>query len=141
MKREFSAGGIIFNKEGQVLLIKNAAMRDPTKAYWGFPKGHIEPGESSKEAALREIGEETGLEVEVVKKIGDSSYIFTSPKTGEKIFKVVVMFLMEYKSGELKHQQEELLDAKWFDPEDALVVLSFSKDKNLLKQAMEMRNV
>jgi 8-oxo-dGTP pyrophosphatase MutT (NUDIX family) len=113
-------------------------MRDPKKSYWGFPKGHINPEESSKDAALREVKEETGLVCEIKEKLGDSRYVFTY--NGEKIFKVVVMFLMEYKSGELVHQQEELLDAKWFDPEDALVVLSFSKDKVLLKKALEMRH-
>ncbi|MBI2593756.1 NUDIX domain-containing protein, partial [Candidatus Daviesbacteria bacterium] len=87
MKREFSAGGIVL-KDGKVLLIKNAAMRDPKKAYWGFPKGHIQEGEKSEEAAVREIKEETGIETEIVKKLGDSRYVFT--KEGQKVFKVVV---------------------------------------------------
>jgi 8-oxo-dGTP pyrophosphatase MutT (NUDIX family) len=140
MKREFSAGGIIFNKQGQVLLIRNMAMRDPKKSYWGFPKGHIQEGESSQEAAVREVKEETGVEVSVIKKIGDSRYVFTLPATGEKIFKVVVMFAMNYEAGEVKFQEEELLDAKWFTPEDAMVLLSFSKDKEMFKKALEIKN-
>ncbi len=134
MKREFSAGGIIFNNKGEVLLIHNMAMRDPQKSYWGFPKGHIDPKESSKEAAIREVREEVGLEVEVIEKIGDSKYVFTH--SGEKIFKVVIMFLMKVIAGELKIQTEELLDAKWFPPTEALEKLSFSKDKELLKEAL-----
>lgn len=135
MKREFSAGGIVI-KNGKVLLIKNAALRDPNKAYWGFPKGHINPGEKSEAAALREIKEETGIEVEIVKKLGDSRYIFT--KDGEKIFKVVVYFLFEYVSGDLKAQDLEVLEVKWADPEEAMEKLSFTKDKEFLQKALEI---
>lgn len=137
MNREFSAGGIVI-KDGQVLLIKNAAMRDPKKAYWGFPKGHINPGEKSGEAALREIKEETGIEVEIVKKLGDSRYIFT--KDGEKIFKVVVYFLLRYVSGEPKPQDLEVLEVKWVDPKEALEILSFKKDIEFLQQALNLNH-
>jgi 8-oxo-dGTP diphosphatase len=133
VKREFSAGGIVL-KAGKVLLIKNAALRDPKKAYWGFPKGHINAGEKSEEAAIREIKEETGIEAKLVKKLGDSSYIFT--KNGEKIFKNVVYFLFDYISGEPEPQELEVLEVKFFDPEEALNILSFQKDKQFLKQAV-----
>ncbi len=136
MQRQFSAGGIVFNDQGQVLLIQNAAMRDPSKSYWGFPKGHLEAGEKSAEAAVREVKEETGLEVEIVEKVGDSKYTFEDK--GEKVFKVVTMFLMKLQGGELKAQQSELLDVRWFFPEEALKKLSFSNDKNHLKKALEI---
>lgn len=136
MKRQFSAGGIVFNDQGEVLLIQNAAMRDPSKSYWGFPKGYLEAGEKSAEAAVREVAEETGLQVEIVEKVGDSKYAFEDQ--GEKIFKVVTMFLMRLIGGELKAQQSELLDAQWFSPDEALQKLSFSNDKSHLKKALEV---
>ena len=135
MKREFSAGGIVF-KDGQVLLIKVSAMQDKSIKYWEFPKGHIDPGESSKDAAIREIMEETGVENEVISKIGDSKYTFTSQ--GEKIFKVVIFFLMKYISGEPKSNDGEIEEAKWVDPQEALKILSFPADKSLLKKALEL---
>jgi 8-oxo-dGTP diphosphatase len=152
VKREFSAGGIIFrtvrsegsgdsqvlNNLGQVLLINNEALKDPTKSYWGFPKGHLNSGEKSQDAAVREVKEETGLEVEIVEKIGDHKYVFTFQ--GEKIFKVVTMFLMKLTGGELKIQTDELLDAQWFEVEEALKKLSFSQDKAMLKKALELKN-
>lgn len=138
MKREFSAGGIVFNNQNQVLLINNAALKDPSKSYWGFPKGHLDKGETSKGAALREVKEETGLNVEIIQKLGESKYAFTFK--GEKIFKVVTIFLMKHLSGTPKPQEKELLDAKWFTPEEALKKLSFSKDKDLLKQAVQSFN-
>ena len=139
MKREFSAGGIIFKqtKSGPIfLLIKNMAMRDPDKSYWGFPKGHLNAGESSKEAAIREVKEEVGLRVEIIDKIGQSSYIFQV--NGEKIFKIVTMFLMQAKKGQILIQDLEIQEAKWLGSEQVLELLSFSNDKKLFQKALEM---
>lgn len=135
MKREFSAGGILF-KGDKVLLIKVPAMQDNNVKYWEFPKGHIEPKESSKEAAIREIREETGVESEIISKIGDSKYTFSFK--GEKIFKVVLFFLMKYISGEPKPNDGEIEEVKWVDPEEALKILSFPADRSLLKKALEL---
>ncbi len=143
MRREFSAGGIVLrqaqdkfsNNKWEVLLIHNMAMRDPKKSYWGFPKGHIDKGESSKDAAIREVKEEVGLEVEIIEKIGESKYVFT--KDREKVFKAVAMFLMKASDGEVKVLEEELMDAQWFSPVDALEKLSFKQDKDLLSLAIE----
>lgn len=134
MKREFSAGGIVLNKLNQVLLIKNIALRDPQKSYWGFPKGHIDPGEKSAQAAIREVKEETGIEAKIAKKLGDSRYIYTRDR--EKIFKVVVMFLMEDIGGVPSAQLEEVQEVGWFNVEEALEKLSFKKDVLFLKQAL-----
>lgn len=136
MKREFSAGGIVFNNLGQVLLINNAALRDPSKSYWGFPKGHLDVGESSKEAALREVKEETGLEVEILDKLGQSQYVFTHKE--EKIFKTVTMFLMKYTNGEVKPQELEIIGLGWYPADVALEKLSFKKDKDFLSKAREI---
>ena len=135
MKREYSAGGIVLNN-GKVLLIKNAALRDPKKAYWGFPKGHIDPGESSKEAAVREIKEETKIGAEIVSKLGESQYVFT--RSGEKVVKHVVYYLLKYKYGEIEAQELEVLEVKWFDPEEAMGLLSFKKDQEFLRQALKV---
>lgn len=131
MKREFSAGGIVFNDKGEVLLTKHSQNH-----YWGFPKGWIEEGQTSKEAALREVKEEGGVEAEILDKVGDSEYVYTL--NGEKIFKVVVYFLMKYKKGDPKDHDWEMEDANWFSPEEALKTLSFSHDKVLLKKASEI---
>lgn len=131
MKREFSAGGIVFNSKGQVLLTKHSQNH-----YWGFPKGLIDQGQTTKEAALREVKEEGGVEAEIIGKVGDSKYIYTFK--GEKIFKVVTVFLMKYISGDPKDHDYEMEDAGWFEVEEALKILSFSNDKLLLKRAMRI---
>lgn len=126
MKREFSAGGIVF-KDKKVLLTKHSQNH-----HWGFPKGWIEKGQTSKEAALREVKEEGGIEAEILEKIGDSKYVYTL--NGEKIFKVVTYYLMKYISGDPKDHDWEMEDAGWFGIEEALQILSFSQDKELLKK-------
>lgn len=133
MKREFSAGGIVFNKKGQVLLTQHS-----TNKYWGFPKGNVGSKESMKDAALREVKEEAGIGAEIMDKVGDSKYVYTHPETKEEFFKIVTVYLMKYLSGNPKDHDWEVADAGWFEPEEALKKLSFSQDKVLLKKALEM---
>lgn len=136
LKREFSAGGIVFNGKGQVLLIQTESTKDHETKYWGFPKGHIEEGQTTKDAALREVHEEGGVIAEIISKIGDMRYVYT--RDGQRIFKVVVIYLMRYKSGDPKDHDHEVLEAQWFALEDALQKLSFAQDKKLLEKAFEM---
>ena len=132
MIREFSAGGIVFNNQGQVLITQHSSNK-----HWSFPKGHIEKGQTSKEAALREVREEGGIEAKILEKVGENKYVYTN-KEGEKVFKLVVLFLMTYVSGDIKDHDWEVSEAKWVTPEDALGILSFSTDKQLLKKAVEI---
>lgn len=131
MKREFSAGGIVFNKEGRVLITQHSQNN-----HWGFPKGHIEKGQTSKEAAIREVREEGGIEAEIIEKIGENKYFYTFD--GKKRFKVVVLFLMKYLSGDIADHDFEVSEAKWVSPEEALNILSFSTDKKLLQEAVNL---
>lgn len=133
MKREFSSGGIVVNKKGQVLLTQHSSNK-----YWGFPKGNIKTGESMRDTALREVKEEAGVEAEIVDKVGDSKYIYSLK--GEKIFKVVTIFLMRYISGDPKDHDWEVSEAGWFTPNEVLKKLSFSADKQLLQKALELRD-
>ena len=138
MQHEYSAGGIIYrieNEEPQFLLIKNAAFKDPTKTYWGFPKGHLEEGEGAEQAALREVQEETGIEVELLELIDKVEYTFHHPQH-DLTKKQVSFFLMRYVKGEAKPQEKEVLELGWFNAEDALNMLSFDQNKTLLKKAL-----
>ena len=131
MKREFSAGGIVFNDKGEVLVTQHSQNK-----HWSFPKGLIDPGQTTEEAALREVREEGGIVAEITGKVGYSKYVYTF--NNEKIFKVVTYFLMKYVSGDTKDHDFEVSDLGWFKPEDALKQLSFSQDKDLLKKAVKI---
>ena len=98
----------------EVLLVQSESMKDRKARYWGFPKGHIESGQTTKEAAIREVREEGGVVAEIVDKMGASKYTYTR-RTGEKIFKIVTFFLMRYISGDPADHDHEVLGAGWFD--------------------------
>ena len=76
-RREFSAGGVLYKTNGYI--IKVALIAKKGKTIWCLPKGKIEKGESSQDAAVREIQEETGLTGKLIMPIGDINYCYTSP--------------------------------------------------------------
>ena len=132
-KREFSAGGIVVKRERErlkVLLIKDGYGK------WTWPKGNIEKGESSEDAALRETREETGLKkLRIIEKLNKIDYFYRLQ--GALIFKTVCLFLMETGGNEpFKIQTSEIQDAKWFTPEEALKVVAYKGAKEILKKAI-----
>lgn len=134
-RREFSAGGIVFRKRGraiEVLLIKDAYGR------WTWPKGKIDQNERSQDAAVREIKEEVGLNnIRVLGKVGRSNYFFRL--RGELIFKTVFFFLIEALNNEkLRVQENEIQDARWFKPKEALDFVEYKGAKELLEKAIKM---
>jgi len=133
--RAFSAGGVVYRKTTkgrEWLLIKPTGTKQ-----WRFPKGTIDKGETSKEAAEREVFEETGVKVEIEEKIGSEQYFFQLKR--ERIFKIVTFFLMKQVGGKVfvedkwAHEVEEVC---WFDEENALMSLSFKGERDILKKAI-----
>ncbi|MBU4561750.1 NUDIX domain-containing protein [bacterium] len=133
-KREFSAGGIVIKREKskiKVLLIKDGYGK------WTWPKGNIDKGESSEDAALRETNEETGLKkLRIIEEIDRINYFYRLH--GTLIYKTVYLFLMAAKGREkFKIQTSEIQDAKWFIPEEALETVAYKGSKEILKKAIE----
>ena len=130
MHREISAGGIVWNsKTNKILLIKDSYGR------WALPKGFIEKDETSEQAAIREVQEETGLKnLKILEKLGEIKYYYQLK--GEKIFKIVIFFLMETEDIELKHEWE-VKEAQWLEPQEALEKLEYENSKSLLSKAIE----
>ena len=133
-KREFSAGGIVLRKKGkgplEVLLIKDAYGR------WTWPKGNIEQGEKSHDAAGREIKEEVGLEdTRILGKAGRSNYFYRLK--GELVFKTVFFFLLEANNNaKLRVQKDEIDDARWFKAEEAKKRLDYKGASEMLEKAI-----
>lgn len=132
MKKEFSAGGIVF-KGHQILLTKSTG-----QGFFQFPKGHIDEGETLEEAATREVKEEGGVEAKIIKKIGSTEYFRTWNKS--TYFKNVTYYLMEYLSGDPNNHDWEVEEAFWIDSKEALEKLSFKEDQEILKKALELKN-
>lgn len=133
MTREFSAGGVVYKKEGDqtfILLIKPRPSPDFPKERYQFPKGLIDTGEKSIEAALREVREETGVVAKIITKLTDSKIFYTF--RGEKIFKIVSYFLMEYEEGDLVPQKEETEEVFWLPLSEVRAKLTYPSDKKVI---------
>ena len=125
--RETSAGGVLL-RDGLVLLLQRGS------GEWVMPKGHIEEGESHEEAAVREVGEETGLSVKVVRPLGRTEYKFRKDSS-RLIHKTGDWFMMECLDGDL---QIELIfkQGRFVSREAALRLLTFGNDRELLLRAV-----
>jgi len=126
---ESSCGAVIFRNtpdERKFLLIRNRR-----SAHWGFPKGHIEPGESDEETAIREVYEETGLNIKILPGfVKKSEYTIQG-----KIEKSVSIFLAETDETQYTLQEEEIEECDWFGYDDALRILNYENDKYILTEA------
>ena len=123
MKYEKSCGAVIFDND-KVLVLKQV------QGHWGFPKGHVENNETEIETAIREIKEETNLDVEINEKF---RYVETySPK--ENVTKDVVFFVAKKIGGDVKPQEEEVSEIKWVSPKEALELVSYESSKIVMEK-------
>lgn len=137
MIREFSAGGIVFRKNKNKIdwLVSQHSQHKG----WVFPKGLIGDnikGEKSEETAVREVEEETGVKAKIIDKL-------TNPATywyvwqGEKRFKTVYYFLMQYLSGDIKNHDHEMSDVAWLPTDKVEEKLSYKSDRLAFEEALK----
>ena len=122
---QFSAGGLVVDDRGQIVLIRARDLRN--QPVWTLPKGALNPGEASADAAVREVREETGWRCEVVRELTAVTYWFQ--RNGQRIRKTVRWYLMRplEKVGEHDHEVDEVL---WTSPADARTRLRYESDLN-----------
>ena len=128
MKKEVSGGAVIARRTEtgrEILLICHA-----NGGHWGFPKGHVEANETETETALREIREETGLDVTL--DTGFRTVVTYSPKPG--VMKHVIYFAAELAGGDEKIPVEEITGLHWASPNDAASLITYENDRNVLAQ-------
>ena len=131
--REFSAGGLVVRRmRGRPFI---AAVRVKDGTVLALPKGHIEPGESGAETAVREVREETGIDSRLVEKLDDIRYWYT--RDGSRVLKVVSFFLLSYRSGSVSDfQREEVDGAEWVPLEEAADLLAYKGEKEMARAAL-----
>ncbi len=134
VKRAVSAGGVVYRAaESGVEFVACGRNSD---GVWGLPKGTPEEGESLEATALREVSEETGLEVRVVGKIGVVEYWFA--REGVRYHKWVHYYLMEAIGGDTESHDVEYDRVEWFPAEVALKTLTFQNEVEIATKAVEM---
>lgn len=130
MKYEKSCGAIVVDDE-KVLLVKHNA------GHWDFPKGHVEEGETEIETAIREVKEETNIDIKIEK---ENKYISEySPK--ENVMKTVIYFIGEKVGGEDKPQIEEVSDVEWVDVNKAVERITHQRSKEIMMQVIKDMNL
>ena len=127
LKKEKSCGCIII-KNKKVLLVY-----EKNRNFWGFPKGHMEDGETEIETALREVKEEVGLDVEIDKERRYTlNYVIR-----DEIDKTTVLYIAKAKSEEITMQEQEIENVRWCDFEEALNTLTFDNWKEMFKKVID----
>jgi 8-oxo-dGTP pyrophosphatase MutT (NUDIX family) len=124
--KSFSAGGVVLNTRGEVLVVNQ------NNDSWSLPKGHIDPGETTRQAAEREIGEESGIhKLQFVRELGSyERHIIGRGGKGEgDQLKHITMFLYRTDQLELRPEDPHNPIAKWIKPDQVAVMLTHPKDQ------------
>jgi 8-oxo-dGTP pyrophosphatase MutT (NUDIX family) len=131
-----SAGGIVVRAErnGRSLVV-GMRRRDRATVTWTLPKGTHEPGETFEETALREVSEETGLDVRITGALPSIEYTFT--QDGTRVHKTVHYFLMEPVGGDLSRHDHEFERVRWVSFDDAPGLLTFPTERALVSTAAD----
>jgi diadenosine hexaphosphate hydrolase (ATP-forming) len=139
VREDHSAGGVAYRRTetGQLEL---ALIATHGGSRWQLPKGSVEPGEVAQETAIREVEEEAGLTTayEHFLKTIDYWYWDTYRKTTpELVHKRVDFFLLRVVGGELSDSSYEVDGVGWFSPEQALAVLTFAGEQEVVRLALD----
>jgi 8-oxo-dGTP pyrophosphatase MutT (NUDIX family) len=129
-----SAGGIVVRHvDGVPQLVVGMRRRERDGVTWTLPKGTPNPKETTEETALREVAEETGLEVRIVRPFDSIEYWFVQGRT--RIHKTVHYFLMVPTGGDLGRHDHEFAEVRWIGFDEAPALLTFETERALVARA------
>jgi 8-oxo-dGTP pyrophosphatase MutT (NUDIX family) len=129
-----SAGGIVIRyRGGAPQLVVGRRSRAGDGMTWTLPKGTPNASETREETALREVREETGLDVRIVRPFDDIEYTFIQRRT--RIHKTVHYFLMVPTGGDLGRHDHEFDEVRWIGFDEAATLLTFDTERALVARA------
>jgi 8-oxo-dGTP pyrophosphatase MutT (NUDIX family) len=132
-EQERSAGGVVV-RDGEAIVIVPTRRGAQGQKVLALPKGHVDPGETPDQTALREVREETGVEARMREKLGDVRYFYQ--RDGKRIFKRVTFYLLDYRSGSLDDHDDEVEEARWMPLEEAVEALSYDGEREMAERAL-----
>lgn len=103
---------------------------------WSLPKGHLEPGESLEQAAVREVAEETGILGAIVAPLGVIDFWFVAD--GRRIHKTVHHYLLQAVGGELSDADIEVAEVAWVPLAELADRLAYADERSLVQRASEL---
>ncbi len=131
--RELSAGGVVLRGDRVITIVPTRRAADGSRVL-ALPKGHIDPGESAIEAAVREVREETGIVAEPVCELGESRYWYR--RDGHTIGKTVSFFLFSYVEGDTDDHDDEVEEVRWLGLKEAETALSHAAEREMVTLAL-----
>ncbi len=134
VEHAYSAGGVVIRHRASGPEVVRGRRRRDRHAIWSLPKGTPDGDETPEQTALREVNEETGLEVRILDTIGDIRYRFV--RDGRRIDKTVHYYLMEAIGGDLAEHDHEFDEVRWFDLGEAEAVMRFPTERDIVTRAL-----
>jgi 8-oxo-dGTP pyrophosphatase MutT (NUDIX family) len=132
-----SAGGIVVRlQDGKPELVVGMRRRERDVVTWTLPKGTPQAGETREATALREVGEETGLEVAITGPLDSIRYTFM--QRGTRIHKTVHYFMMVPTGGDLSRHDHEFERVRWVRFDEAHGLLTFETERLLVDKAADL---
>lgn len=131
MRKTHSAGGVVTNDEGKVLVVSQHGTS------WSLPKGHIDPGENALDAARREIYEESGIrDLELIRELGtyERHKIGVDGGDDRSELKAITMFLFRTREKSLRPVDPDNPEAKWVERSKVAPLLTHEKDKEFFER-------
>jgi 8-oxo-dGTP pyrophosphatase MutT (NUDIX family) len=129
-----SAGGVVCRSQNGSIELVLCGRKSP--ATWSLPKGTPEAGETMEETAVREVQEETGLEVALVKRLGAIRYWFVRASDGVRCRKTVHFYLMRPVGGSFAGHDPEFDEARWFPAGEALEAMTYDSEAQMVEKAL-----
>jgi len=134
---ETSAGGLVLDRATDIPLAALIGRRDRRgRLLWSLPKGHVEAGESTEDAAVREVEEETGIKGRLLAPLGTIDFWFVAD--GRRIHKTVHHFLMEASGGELSDADAEVSEVAWVPLDEVARRLAYADERRLVDRVPEL---
>jgi 8-oxo-dGTP pyrophosphatase MutT (NUDIX family) len=132
VKDAISAGGVAWrcSPDGRHEIVVCGRVHDRV---WGLPKGTPEGKESLEQTALREVSEETGLDVALGPQLASIDYWFVAE--GVRVHKRVHYWLMEVTGGDVAHHDREFDDVRWVSFNEANELMTYRDEKDVVADA------
>jgi 8-oxo-dGTP pyrophosphatase MutT (NUDIX family) len=131
--RATSAGGVVHRFVGGITEILLVHRRRPV--LWALPKGTPDAGETLAETALREVREETGVEVEIEEPLGEITYFFVRDRI--RFRKTVHFFVMRPVGGSIDEHDHEFDEVCWMAIDEALQLMNYATEREVVERAAD----
>ena len=131
-----SAGGVVYRAVDGHLEVVLCGRKSPP--LWALPKGSPDAGETLDQTALREVQEETGLEVAIQTSLGSIQYWFVRSQDGVRFHKTVHFYLMVSTGGDLSLHDPEFDLVRWFPRPEVLKTMTYASEAAIVKRALSL---